>query len=115
MAGKPGCPIRRPRTGRGCTTFWKRRPTALVEENSYRRRRPGYTERVSPSPRRGSGMVKGIDLFASAGGLTLGLKAAGVDTVCAVEVDPYRTQTFALHTPDAEIISRDVKDFGFTR
>ncbi len=49
-------------------------------------------------------MVKGIDLFASAGGLTLGLKAAGVETVCAVEVDPYRRQTFASHTPGAKQI-----------
>ncbi len=58
-------------------------------------------------------MVRGIDLFASAGGLTLGLKAAGVETVCAVEIDPYRTRTFALHTPGARIITDDVRRVEF--
>ena len=58
-------------------------------------------------------MVRGIDVFASAGGLTLGMKAAGVETVCAVEIEPYRTQTFATHTPSAEIITSDVRQVGF--
>lgn len=60
-------------------------------------------------------MVKGIDLFASAGGLTLGLKAAGVETVCAVEVEEYRTRTFALHTPHAEIITSDIRRVEFKK
>lgn len=60
-------------------------------------------------------MVRGIDLFASAGGLTLGFKAAGVRTVCAVECDPYRTQTFATHTPEAEIITSDVRQVSFDK
>lgn len=58
-------------------------------------------------------MVRGIDLFASAGGLTIGLKSAGVKTVCAVEIDPYRTQTFATHTPDARVITGDVQEINF--
>jgi DNA (cytosine-5)-methyltransferase 1 len=58
--------------------------------------------------------MKGIDLFAGAGGLTLGLKAAGVETVCAVEVDPYRTQPFAQHTPGAKIITGDIREAGFS-
>ncbi|MCC6419965.1 MAG: DNA (cytosine-5-)-methyltransferase [Gemmataceae bacterium] len=57
--------------------------------------------------------MKGMDLFASAGGLTLGLKAAEVETVCAVEVDPYRTQTFATHTPGAKIITGDIQQVEF--
>lgn len=60
-------------------------------------------------------MVRGMDLFASAGGLTLGMKAAGVETVCAVEVDPYRTQTYATHTAEAEIITRDVCQVRFAK
>jgi len=60
-------------------------------------------------------MVKGIDLFASAGGLTLGLTAAGVETVCAVEVEEYRTRTFALHTPHAEIITSDIRRVEFKK
>jgi DNA (cytosine-5)-methyltransferase 1 len=60
-------------------------------------------------------MVRGIDLFAGAGGLTLGLKAAGVETVCAVEVEEKRARTFARHTPDADIITIDIRKVTFAR
>ena len=59
-------------------------------------------------------MVQGIDLFAGAGGLTIGLKSAGVETVCAVEIDPYRTRTFAIHTSGAKIITGDVRETQFS-
>jgi DNA (cytosine-5)-methyltransferase 1 len=58
-------------------------------------------------------MVLGIDLFASAGGLTIGMKSAGVETVCAIEIDPYRTQTFAKHTSGAKIITSDIQNANF--
>jgi len=58
-------------------------------------------------------MVRGIDLFAGAGGLTLGMKAAGVRTIRAVELAAYRAQTYAVHTPDAEIINSDVRQVSF--
>jgi DNA (cytosine-5)-methyltransferase 1 len=54
-------------------------------------------------------MIAGIDLFASAGGLTLGLRTAGVETVCAVEIDPYRVATFAAHSPKADIVAGDIR------
>jgi DNA (cytosine-5)-methyltransferase 1 len=60
------------------------------------------------------GSMKGIDLFASAGGLTLGLKSAGVDTVCGVEIDPHRTQTFAKHSSGARIITSDIRRVNFS-
>ena len=60
-------------------------------------------------------MLQAIDLFASAGGLTLGFKQAGVKTVCAVEIDPIRVQTFGLHTPDAEIENGDVQKVNLSR
>lgn len=53
--------------------------------------------------------VRGIDLFASCGGLTLGMKAAGVQTVYAVEIDPYRVATFAGHTRGVVIINADIR------
>lgn len=56
--------------------------------------------------------VRAIDLFAGAGGLTLGFKAAGVETVCAVEYDRYAAVTFAGHTPRADIIDRDITSPG---
>lgn len=54
-------------------------------------------------------MLQAIDLFAGAGGLTLGFKAAGVKTVCAVETVPGRVETFAKHTPTADIINADIQ------
>lgn len=59
--------------------------------------------------------VVGIDLFASAGGLTLGMKQAGVKTIAAVEIETYRVRTFARHTPSAEIINADVQSIDFKR
>lgn len=57
-------------------------------------------------------MVRAIDLFAGAGGLTLGLKTAGVETVCAVEYDRDAVTTFTGHTPGANIIDVDVSAPG---
>jgi DNA (cytosine-5)-methyltransferase 1 len=59
--------------------------------------------------------VNAIDLFAGAGGLTLGLKQAGIHTVAAVEIDPYRVRTFLGHTRDAEVIQEDIRGFDFFR
>jgi DNA (cytosine-5)-methyltransferase 1 len=60
-------------------------------------------------------MLQAIDLFSSAGGLTLGFKEAGVKTVCAVEIDPVRVQTFGLHSPDAEIEGGDVQKVDLSK
>lgn len=59
--------------------------------------------------------VPGIDIFASAGGLTLGLKQARVQTVAAVEIETYRVRTFARHSPTAEIINADVQRIDFAK
>lgn len=59
--------------------------------------------------------VPGIDIFASAGGLTLGLKQAGVTTVCAVEIEKHRVRTFARHTPSADIINEDIQRADLAR
>ena len=44
-----------------------------------------------------------LDLFAGAGGLSLGLGRAGVETVCAVESDVDAAETFAAHSPSADV------------
>lgn len=61
------------------------------------------------------GKVAGIDIFASAGGLTLGFKQIGVETVCAVEIEPYRVQTFAGHTPKAELLNGDIQKIDLSK
>ena len=44
-------------------------------------------------------MIIGIDLFCGAGGLTLGLEAAGVKTICAVDFEPaLRSGTLSMLT-----------------
>jgi DNA (cytosine-5)-methyltransferase 1 len=60
-------------------------------------------------------MLHAIDLFAGAGGLTLGFKAAGVKTVCAVEVVPVRVETFSQHTPGATIENADIQEVDLSR
>lgn len=59
--------------------------------------------------------VPAIDIFASAGGLTLGFKEAGIQTVCAVEIEKHRVATFAHHTPGATILNDDVQRIDFSK
>lgn len=55
-------------------------------------------------------MIRSLDLFAGAGGLTLGVHQAGFDTVAAVEIDAYSAETFSRHSPTTDVIHRDVKN-----
>ena len=56
----------------------------------------------------------GIDLFSGAGGLTLGLKAAGVRTIAAVEVEPNRIATYLKHTSAETMLVSDIRQVDFT-
>lgn len=50
----------------------------------------------------------GIDLFAGAGGLSLGALRAGVDVKYAVEVDPHACLTYRKNHPDTILIEKDI-------
>lgn len=52
--------------------------------------------------------ISAIDLFAGAGGLSLGLRAAGFDVLAASEWDDDACDTFAKHHPSADIIRGDL-------
>lgn len=49
-----------------------------------------------------------IDLFAGAGGLSLGFEQAGFDVLAAVEYDPVHAATHRFNFPNAPVLCRDV-------
>lgn len=48
----------------------------------------------------------GIDLFAGAGGLSLGFEQAGFDVVAAVEIDPVHAATHEFNFPQCSVLPR---------
>jgi DNA (cytosine-5)-methyltransferase 1 len=53
-----------------------------------------------------------IDLFAGAGGMSLGFEQAGFDVVAAVEIDPIHCATHEFNFPDCAVIAQSVADLS---
>jgi len=53
-----------------------------------------------------------VDLFAGAGGLSLGLTDAGYDVVGAVELDPLAAETYRLNHRDTVLWECDIRELG---
>lgn len=56
-----------------------------------------------------------IDLFSGPGGLSLGMKQAGIEPIVAVEKRRDAVDTYAGHTPGAEHFCDDIRSLSFTR
>lgn len=50
-----------------------------------------------------------VDLFAGAGGLSLGFEQAGFDVLAAVEYDPIHAMVHRYNFPECEVLCRDIK------
>lgn len=51
----------------------------------------------------------GVDLFAGAGGMSLGFEQAGFDVAAAVEIDPVHSAVHKFNFPQTAVISRSVE------
>lgn len=58
--------------------------------------------------------IRAIDLFSGAGGLTLGLKKAGIQPISAVEVNRAAMETYASHSPEAEHHCADIREVNLS-
>lgn len=52
----------------------------------------------------------GVDLFAGAGGMSLGFEQAGFDVVAAVEIDPVHCAAHKYNFPDCAVVAKSVQD-----
>ena len=68
--------------------------------------------RISISDRRHPlrAMLTSIDLFAGAGGLSLGLELAGFKSLVAVEYDPSAARTYEYNFPGAQVVCQDIRE-----
>lgn len=55
--------------------------------------------------------INSLDLFAGAGGFSLGLHDAGINTLAAIEYDKFAAETFQYNFPRAKVFQRDITSF----
>jgi DNA (cytosine-5)-methyltransferase 1 len=60
-------------------------------------------------------MLRGIDLFSGAGGLSMGMQAAGINIVAAVEREQDAIRTLGNHLPEADLHRDDIRNIDLSR
>ena len=92
---------------RACHGRWQERSDVV-----RRRKYPGRVSRVLQDKRlalaASARRPVAIDLFAGAGGLSLGLEQAGFDVVAAVEYDPVHAAVHRFNFPQTTVLCADV-------
>jgi DNA (cytosine-5)-methyltransferase 1 len=63
----------------------------------------------SQTGRKSQSQASAIDLFAGCGGLSLGLKRAGLDVVAAVEIDALAAETYRANHPEVVLWHADIR------
>jgi DNA (cytosine-5)-methyltransferase 1 len=53
--------------------------------------------------------IIGVDLFAGAGGMSLGAQLAGVDVRLAIEIDRYACATYRANHPQTKLLVKDIR------
>ena len=56
--------------------------------------------------------LKAVDFFSGAGGLTNGLKAAGIDVIAGVDIDSSCKETFEFNNDGAVFLERDITNYS---
>jgi DNA (cytosine-5)-methyltransferase 1 len=91
-------------------------PRAPVDGGDHSAPRRGSAEeRGVEETRRVTAGLPVVDVFAGAGGLSLGLEAAGFEPIVAVEIDRYACETYASLHPSTDLVEGDVRQIGFRR
>lgn len=59
--------------------------------------------------------MNGVDLFAGAGGMSLGATKAGINVVLAVEADAHAAATYKANHPDTHVFENDIRTLSRAR
>ena len=58
--------------------------------------------------------VQAVDVFCGIGGLTRGLRTAGIRVVAGADVDPSCRYAYEINNPDTTFLEADIRDIGFS-
>jgi DNA (cytosine-5)-methyltransferase 1 len=59
--------------------------------------------------------MKAIDLFSGPGGMTIGMKRAGIVPIASVEKRKDAVDTYSAHTPEADHYCEDIRNISFSK